>query len=196
MTTVSPADAVREAFAGEVLAPHDPGYDEARHVFNGMIDRHPAIIARCATTEDVVKAVEVAHDSGRLVAVRGGGHSFAGLSPCDAGIVIDLNGLKSIVVGRGARTARAGGGVYGASSTPPRRRMATHAGRPRHHHRDRRVHPRRRVWLELVEVRVGLRQPDLGRGRARRRRRLARKRGGASGSVLGGSGVGAGTSGS
>lgn len=56
MRPASPADALREVFAGEVLVPGHPGYDEARHVFNGMIDRHPAVIARCATTADVVKA--------------------------------------------------------------------------------------------------------------------------------------------
>lgn len=111
MRPASPADALREVFAGEVLVPGHPGYDEARHVFNGMIDRHPAVIARCATTADVVKAVEVARESDLLVAVRGGGHSFSGLSTCDEGIVFDLSGLKSIEVDSQTRAAKAGGGT-------------------------------------------------------------------------------------
>jgi hypothetical protein len=70
MRPASPADALREVFAGEVRVPGHPGHDEARHVFNGMIDRHRAVIARCATIADVVMAVEVARESDLLVAVQ------------------------------------------------------------------------------------------------------------------------------
>lgn len=111
MSTANPAEALRRGFSGEVLTPAQPGYDEARQVFNGTIDRRPAVIARCAGTTDVAAAVNVAREHGLVVAVRCGGHSFAGLSTCDDDMVIDLSGLKSITVDPQARTARAGGGV-------------------------------------------------------------------------------------
>ena len=111
MSTTHPAAALADEFSGQLIGPEQPGYDEARRVFNAMIDRRPALIARCASTADVVAAVHAAREHGLAVAVRGGGHSFSGLSTCDDGIVIDLGGLKSIAVDPRARTARAGGGV-------------------------------------------------------------------------------------
>ncbi|MYS90500.1 MULTISPECIES: FAD-binding oxidoreductase [Streptomyces] len=111
MTLTDPAAVLRQGFTGQVLRRGEPGYDEARQVFNAMMDRRPAIVARCATTADVVAAVDVARDHGLVVAVRCGGHSVAGLGTCDDGMLIDLSGLKSITVDPGARTARAGGGV-------------------------------------------------------------------------------------
>jgi FAD/FMN-containing dehydrogenase len=111
MSSSDPASDLRERFSGEVISPDQAAYDEARRVFNGMIDRRPLAIARCVDTADVVAAVDVAREHGLVVAVRGGGHSVAGLSTCDDGITIDLSGLKSIVVDPVTRTARAGGGV-------------------------------------------------------------------------------------
>src|SRR5690348_13026773 len=99
MSTTNPAaDVLREGFSGQVLAPAQPGYDEARRVFNGMIERRPAVIARCATTADVAAAVNAVREQRLVAAVRCGGHSIPGLSTCDGGIVIDLGGLKSITV--------------------------------------------------------------------------------------------------
>jgi FAD/FMN-containing dehydrogenase len=103
--------AFRAAFAGEVVLPGDAGYDDSRTLFNAMHDKRPALIARCHSTPDVVAAVGYARENGLLVAVRSGGHSVAGLSACDDGILIDLGGLKHIDVDPQARTARAGGGV-------------------------------------------------------------------------------------
>jgi FAD/FMN-containing dehydrogenase len=111
MNATDAADTLRARFSGEILQPAQPGYDAARRVFNGMIDRRPAMIARCATTADVVAAVNTAREHGLLVAVRGGGHSIAGLSTCDDGMLIDLSGLRSITVDPRTRTAKAAGGV-------------------------------------------------------------------------------------
>lgn len=102
---------LRGRFAGDLIAPGDPAYDTSRQVFNAMHDKRPALIARCASTADVVAAVNFARENGLLVAVRCGGHSVAGFSVCDAGVLIDLGGLKKIDIDPAARTARAGGGV-------------------------------------------------------------------------------------
>jgi hypothetical protein len=114
MSSVTSEDSVqllREVVSGPVLAPGDPGYDEARRVHNGLIDRHPAVIARCTGVADVVAAVQFARENDLLVAVRGGGHNVAGNAVCDDGIVIDLSGMKGIHVDPASRTARAQPGV-------------------------------------------------------------------------------------
>ena len=103
--------ALRGSLAGQVIVPGDTGYDECRKVFNAMHDKRPSVIARCDSTTDVVAAVNFARQSRLVVAVRCGGHSVAGLSVCDGGILIDLAGLKTIEVDPKAKTARAGGGV-------------------------------------------------------------------------------------
>ncbi|HEU4974097.1 MAG TPA: FAD-binding oxidoreductase [Baekduia sp.] len=102
---------LRSRFSGQLFLPDDAGYADARQVFNVMHDGHPALVARCASTDDVVACVNAARENGLPLAVRGGGHSVCGHSTCDDGIVIDLRGLKSIEVDPQARTARAGGGV-------------------------------------------------------------------------------------
>jgi FAD/FMN-containing dehydrogenase len=111
MTKTDPAAPLRARFSGELLVAGDPGYDDARLVFNRMIDRRPAVIACCTTREDVAAAVGFGRDHGLEIAVRCGGHSVAGLSTCDDGLLIDLRGLDRITVDPRARTARAGGGV-------------------------------------------------------------------------------------
>ena len=100
-----------ESLSGELIVPGDPGYDDARRIFNAMHDQRPAAIARCATAGDVAAAVRFARHHGLVIAVRCGGHSLSGLSVCEGGLVIDLGGLKRIEVDPGARTVRAGGGV-------------------------------------------------------------------------------------
>ena len=101
----------RASLRGELVQPNDERYDEARKLWNGMFDRRPTLIARCAGTADVVSAVNFGRDESLQVAVRGGGHNYAGLSVCDGGLVIDLSPMKGIRVDPAARTARAQAGV-------------------------------------------------------------------------------------
>ncbi len=102
---------LRSRFRGALLRPGEEGFDEARRVWNGAIDRTPAVIVRCAGADDVVEAVRFARDRDLLVSVRGGGHSIAGHSVCDGGLMIDLSLMKSIRVDAGRRTVVAAGGV-------------------------------------------------------------------------------------
>ena len=103
--------ALAGAMRGPVIQPGDPGYDEARRVWNGMIDKYPALIARCTGTADVAAAVRWAQSRDLPVAVRGGGHNVAGNAVNDGGLVIDLSPMKGIFVDPAKRTARAQGGV-------------------------------------------------------------------------------------
>jgi hypothetical protein len=100
-----------EVLAGDVLTPEHEDYDEARKVWNGLYDRHPAVIARCQTVADVIAAVDFARANAMTVAVRGGGHSVVGYSTCDGGLVIDLSPMKGIKVDPEARTASAQAGL-------------------------------------------------------------------------------------
>src|SRR5438045_5686257 len=104
-------DELAAGFRGEIVRPPDPSYEEHRHVWNGSIDRYPAVIARCAGVADVIAAVRFARRANLAVAVRSGGHSFPGLSTCDGGIVIDLSPMKGIRVDPIARTATVQAGV-------------------------------------------------------------------------------------
>ncbi|WP_293029810.1 FAD-binding oxidoreductase [Natronococcus sp.] len=98
-------------FAGEIVRPVDPGYDDAREIWNGMIDRYPALVARCSGVADVVAAVNFAREQGLEVAVRGGGHNVAGTAVNDGGIVVDLSEMTAVRVDREAETVRAEGGA-------------------------------------------------------------------------------------
>ena len=96
---------------GACFTPSDAGYDDARMVWNGSIDKHPAIVARCSGVADVIDAVNFACANGVLVAVRGGGHNVAGNAVCDGGIVIDLGAMNAVRVDVAARRVRASGGA-------------------------------------------------------------------------------------
>jgi FAD/FMN-containing dehydrogenase len=106
-----PPHVPRTRFTGRVLESEDPGYDEARAVFNGMIDKSPRLIAQCVSTDDVVAAVRHGVDGGLEIAVRGGGHSAAGSGTTEGGMVIDLRRMNSVDVDPLRRVARAGGGA-------------------------------------------------------------------------------------
>lgn len=100
----------RGQFRGAVLEPQDVGYEEARRVFNAMIDRRPRLIAKCTDVADVMTAVRMAQNNGLRVSIRGGGHNAAGLGVCDDGLVIDLSAINYVRVDLSARTALVGAG--------------------------------------------------------------------------------------
>jgi FAD/FMN-containing dehydrogenase len=110
-TTSRKVGALREAMAGPVLEPGDAGFDEARSLWNGEFDRHPAVIARCVSSDDVVAAVGFGRETGMETTVRGGGHSFSGASACDGGFMIDLSRMNRVAVDPQRRRAVAGGGA-------------------------------------------------------------------------------------
>lgn len=101
---------LRRQFKGDLLRPGNGGYESARMVWNGMFDRRPALIARCADVSDIQNAIRTAAESGVTTAVRCGGHSLAGFSTCDGGLVIDLSKLRQVTVDAEARRARFAGG--------------------------------------------------------------------------------------
>jgi FAD/FMN-containing dehydrogenase len=102
---------LESAFQGQQFGPGDDGYDAARAVYNGLIDKRPALIARCSGVADVIDAVRLARENKLPLAVRCGGHSVAGNGVCDDGVLIDLSGMKGVHVDAGTRTARANAGV-------------------------------------------------------------------------------------
>ena len=149
-----------EGFSGQLLQPADEEYDEARQIHNGMIDRRPALIARCRGTADVVTPRARLASSGLEVSVRGGGHNVAGKAVTDGGLMIDLAPMKGIHVDPAARTARAQGGVTWAELEP-----GDAAPRPRRHgrrdldDRDRGPDTRRRLRVPHGASTAYCRQP-------------------------------------
>ena len=112
---------LKDGFRGRVVLPRDEGYDEARTLFNAMIDKRPAVIAQCASAGDVAAAVRFGRDTELPTAVRAGGHSVAGMSTVDDGLVVDVRNMKAIEVDPAERTARCGAGLtWGEFDAPPR----------------------------------------------------------------------------
>ncbi len=109
MSSIAPA-ALETAMRGTLTAPGDPEYDERRKLYNAMIDRHPALIARCTDAADVIAAVGHARSEGMPLAVRGGGHNGAGLGSVDDGLVIDLSAMRGVIVDPASKVARVLGG--------------------------------------------------------------------------------------
>jgi len=98
-------ETLKARMRGPVILPEDPGYDDARSIWNAMIDKRPGAIAQCTGVADVMHAVQVATDHGLLVSVRSGGHNIAGSALCDDGLTIDLSGMKSVRIDPDARLA-------------------------------------------------------------------------------------------
>ena len=109
MTVTENLDPLRAGFRGPLIIPGDAGYDAVRAVWNAMVDKRPAVVARCTGPADVVAAVNFAREHGLATAVRGGAHSAAGKGTCDDGIVIDLSLMKGIRVDPATRRVRAAG---------------------------------------------------------------------------------------
>ena len=116
-------DRLRSRFSGRVITAGDGDYNQARSVWNGAIDAHPAVIARCAGPGDVAAAVRFAQETGLEVSVRGGAHSFAGAAVGD-GLTVDLSAISQVTVDPGQRTARQAAGPRWPSWTRPPRRTA------------------------------------------------------------------------
>jgi FAD/FMN-containing dehydrogenase len=111
MTTATDQEALSSSLAGTLLAPGEAGYDEARQVHNGMIDRRPSLIVRCRGVQDIVDAVNYAREHGLEIAVRGGGHNVAGRAVTEGGLMIDLAEMRGVIVDPAAKTAVAQGGA-------------------------------------------------------------------------------------
>jgi len=159
-------DTFRAGFTGNVLVPTSDGYDNARALWNGDIKRRPAVIAQCRTTDDVVSAIGFGREEGLEVAVRGGGHNFAGHGLCEGGLMIDLSPMRDVKVDPDARRARCGGGTTWAEldAATQVHGLATPGG-GHQPHRSRWPHL---GWGHRVADTEGgsqLRQPGVGPGR-------------------------------
>lgn len=128
--STSVIDHLKRKVGGQVLGPRDDGYEPARRIWNAMIDRHPALIVRCASTADVVPTVNCARDNGIVLAIRGGGHNIAGNALCDDGIVVDLSRLKAAKVDPAARrvTVEAGATLADFDAATQKHALATPLG--------------------------------------------------------------------
>jgi hypothetical protein len=111
MSLTAAIEQLTPTFVGDLLLPTSPGYDEARRIHNGLIDKRPAIIARCKGTADVVDALKLGRSLGLEIAIRGGGHNVGGRATVDGGLMIDLSAMRAVHVDPGTRTARAQGGT-------------------------------------------------------------------------------------
>jgi len=149
-SVASAAADLSASFGGQLLKPTDEGYEEARKVHNGLVDKRPALIARCRSVADVVDAVALATKLGLEVAVRGGGHNVAGRATIDGGIMIDLSPMKGVY--RQNRTGAGRGHLGRGQSGDATSRTCGHRRRGLDHG-DCRTNPRRRTGLADGQVR-------------------------------------------
>lgn len=124
MVDLDAAQFTLDGFSGTVLRSDDDGYDEARAVFNGMIDRRPALIARCRSVDDVVAVVGLARENDLPLSIYGGGHGVTGSAVVDAGVRLDLRDMRSVTVDPGAPRSESRAVRHGVRSTPPPRSTA------------------------------------------------------------------------
>ena len=163
---------LKRSVEGRVLVPGDPGYNAARKLFNGMIDRRPAALVQVETVDDVRRALEAARALRAAAVGQGGGHNVAGSALSDGGIVIDFSRQRHVVVdpaGPGSPTPSPGRGGP-TSIRPPRRHGLATTGGLVSEHRHRGLHAGGRHRLARAQARSGRRQPDRrGAGHCRRR---------------------------
>ena len=161
-----------EGFGGTVFRPGDGDYEDARMVFNGMIDRHPAIIARCASVDDVVAVVDLARSNDLPLSVYGGGHGVTGSAVVDAGVCLDLRGMRGVTVDPAASTASVeGGAIWGdVDAATQEHGLAVTGGRVSTTGVGG-LDPRQRQRVARAQARVRVRQPLERAGRHGRRRR-------------------------
>ena len=156
-------DQLRRSFSGEIITPADAPYDEARRLWNALHDRRPAVVVRPGSPSEVATAIQFGREHDLELAIRSGGHSPAGHSGCDGGIVIDLSAMRGVIVDPAARTARANGGaLLGEPTSPPRARPRLPDRRRRSHRRGR-ADAWRRNRTAAATVRAHDRQPPVGR---------------------------------
>lgn len=160
----SDLDAFRSSFTGQVILARDTDYDSARSLWNGCFDRHPTVIARCYSPADVAAAIAFGREQDMEISVRGGWHSFSGVSITDGSLTIDLSQLREVVVDPAARRARCGGGTTGADLD-----AACQQHGHSNHRRDQPYRcgwsdPRRWIWLADSDHGPEHRQPRRRRG--------------------------------
>ena len=162
-----------QGLRGPVIGRNHPEYEEARKLYNAMIDKRPLLIARCADVADVIAAVNFGRDNKLPIAIRGGGHNGPGLGSVDNGLVIDLSTMKGVRVGPKQKTVRVGPGC--TTGDVDHANSCIRSGRPLRDcldDRRRRAYAQRRSWLPQPPVRARGRQPDRGgRGSSGRLRR-------------------------
>lgn len=146
---------LRASVRGAILTPRDPCYDEARRVWNGMIDKRPSVIVRPHSTVDVMTSVRFAGDRGLEVSVRGGGHNIAGTSVAEGGLMIDMSSRRSVRVDPANRVVLVEGGATWGDVDHENSRLRTRgAERHRLHDRGRRLNAWKRLRMDFPQVRL------------------------------------------
>ena len=179
------AEAFVQGLRGSVFRPGDDGYEDARKIWNGLIDRRPALIVQATGTADVVDAVNFAREHGLLLSIRAAAHNVAGNAVNDGGLVIDLSQMRGVHVDPATRTVRARAARRGATATVRRSSSASPCRAASSRRPASRPDAARRRRPPAPQARALDRQPALGRDRHRRRAAAARERDRERGPVLG-----------